>query len=131
MWDISPSVSSQEFCSQNIFYKTSCLEVGINVRSSIPLLSLNELGEMSQTITILGNFVNNPDSNSHWLIVFGKYLSLINMLCICLKHVSCHSFFSWAFEIFLINSISSFCLNFDISSHQINTVRKYILQMQS
>ena len=80
MWDISPRVSSQEFCSQNIFYKTSCLEGGINVRSSIPLLSLNELGEMSQTITILGNFVNNSDSNCPWLIVFGKYLSLINML---------------------------------------------------
>ena len=32
--------------------------------------SLNELGEKSVNLTILGKFVNKPQSNSHWLIVF-------------------------------------------------------------
>ena len=37
-------------------------------RGRIPLLSLNELGEKLQAITILGRFVNKLKSNSHWLI---------------------------------------------------------------
>ena len=37
-------------------------------RGRITLLSLNELGEKSRATIILGKFVNNPKSNSHWLI---------------------------------------------------------------
>ena len=39
-------------------------------RGRIPLLSLNELGEKSQAIIILGKFVNKLKSKSHWLIFF-------------------------------------------------------------
>ena len=42
-------------------------------RGRIPLLSLNELGEKSRATIILGKFVSKPKSNSHWLIVFGKF----------------------------------------------------------
>ena len=45
-------------------------------RGRVPLLGLNELGEKSQATIILGRFVNKPQSNSHWLIVFGKCFSL-------------------------------------------------------
>ena len=39
----------------------------------IPLLSLNELGQKSRAKIILSKFVNKPESNSDWLIVFGKF----------------------------------------------------------
>ena len=42
-------------------------------RGRIPLLSLNELGEKLQAITILGRFVNKLKSNSHWLIFFVSF----------------------------------------------------------
>ena len=45
----------------------------------MPLLSLNELGEKSRVTIILVKFVNKPQSTSHWLIVFGKYFSLVNI----------------------------------------------------
>ena len=45
----------------------------------ILLLSLNELGEKSQATIILCKFVNTPESNSHWLIVFGKCFSLVKI----------------------------------------------------
>ena len=40
-------------------------------------MSLNELGEKSQTTIILGKFVNNPQSNSHWFIVFTTFFLLV------------------------------------------------------
>ena len=48
-------------------------------RGRIPLFSLNELGEKSANLTILGKFVNKPYSISHWLIVFGKRFSLVKV----------------------------------------------------
>ena len=60
-------------------------------------MSLNELGEKSQATIILGEFVNKPKSNSHWLIVFGKCFSLV-------KTRSHNMFFSWTFDLLLINS---------------------------
>ena len=51
---------------------TSSYQVRIGT-GMIPLLSLNELKEMSQTAMILGKFVNKPKSNSHWPIFLEKY----------------------------------------------------------
>ena len=42
---------------------------------TIPFLSLNELGEKLQATIIIGKFVNKSQSNSYWLIVFGKCFS--------------------------------------------------------
>ena len=43
------------------------------------LLSFNELGEKSRETIILGKFTSKPKSNSHWLIFFGKCLSLVKI----------------------------------------------------
>ena len=47
--------------------------------SRLPLLGLNELGEKSRATIILGKFVDNPKSNSHWLKFFGKCFSLVKI----------------------------------------------------
>ena len=46
-------------------------------RLGIPVLNLNELGKKSRTTNLLDNFMSNPKSNSYWLIVFEKKLSLV------------------------------------------------------
>ena len=46
-------------------------------RLRIPVLNLNELGKKSRTTNLLDNFMSNPKSNSYWLIVFEKKLSLV------------------------------------------------------
>ena len=46
----------------------------------IPLLSMNELGEKSGATIRLGNFIITTWSNSYWLVVFGKCLSLVRIL---------------------------------------------------
>ena len=59
---------------------TSRFQVRIRILSrevGIPLLSLNELEKKSQAIIILDKFVNKP--NSHWLVVFGKCFSLMEI----------------------------------------------------
>ena len=48
-------------------------------RGRMTLFNLNELGEKSRATIILGNLVNKPQSNFHWLIVFGKYFSLVKI----------------------------------------------------
>ena len=65
----------------------------------LPLLSLNELGEKSQSAITLGKFSTKSQSNSYWLIVFGKCFSLVKI-----KACSQDVFFSWSFDLILINS---------------------------
>ena len=62
---------------------TSSFRVGLLnfvIGGRISLLSLNELGEKSQATIILSKFVNKLQAKSYWLIVFGKYFSLIKIL---------------------------------------------------
>ena len=62
-------------------------------------MSLNELGEKLWGTIVLGKFVNNPESNSHWLLLFGKCFHWSKF-----KARSHDIFFSWTFDLILINS---------------------------
>ena len=90
IWDILQGVSSLEVQLTRKFL----------VRyDRIPLFRLNELGEKLQATIILGKFVNKSYANSHWLIVFGKCFPLVKI-----KARSHDVFFSWVFNLFLINT---------------------------
>ena len=65
----------------------------------IPLLSLNKLGEKSRATIILGKYVNNPKSNSHWLIFLENVFHWSKF-----KARSRDKLFSGPFDFLLINS---------------------------
>ena len=62
-------------------------------------LSSNELKENSGATINSSKLVNKSESNSYWLIVFGKCFSLVKF-----KARSHDIFFPWSFVLLLINS---------------------------
>ena len=68
-------------------------------RGTIPPLSLNELGEKSQATIILGKFVSKQSQT-----LIGLYFSESFFHCSKFKARSHDVFFSWTFDLLLINS---------------------------
>ena len=89
---------------------------------SLPLLSLNELGEKSQAAIILSKFVNKPKPNSYRLIAFGICFSLVEI------QWEFTIFFSRIFDLLLINSSRYLLLGVYFSLYQKNAVYKYKLK---
>ena len=59
-----------EFSSQELFLLD--MTISLQIIILIDLLILTELGEKLGATIVLSNFVNKLQSNSYWLIVFGK-----------------------------------------------------------
>ena len=69
-----------KFCTSLVHKKSFSLIWQVVFKGGrVPLLSFNELTEKAPSIIILRKFIIKSSSNSHWLIVFGKYFSLLKM----------------------------------------------------
>ena len=89
----------------------------------IPLLCLNELSKKLQATIIFGNFVNNPLSNSYWVIAFRKPFSLVKIW-----NSFMWAFLSWTFDLLFINSSRYFSFEFlllTLSKKEILCVNKW------
>ena len=86
-------------------------------------MSFNELGEMSRTKIVLGNFVNinkNP-----WLIVFGKCFSLVKTSSAFLTYSFDEFFISFDLLLIFLAVSKEIMIS---TMHQGNVVRKYIFE---
>ena len=84
-------------------------------------MRLNELDKKSRVTVFVGNFANHAYLNSYWVIVFGKYFWLVELV-----HVK-YSFHELLI-IFWLTLVNNFYLKFAFSLHVRNTSRKCILQ---
>ena len=82
---------------------------------------MNDLGEKSRGTIILGQFVNKPWSNSHWFIVLENVFNWSNV-----KARSHDLFFSWTFDLLLINSSRYLVFRVYFSPCQRNIVCEWI-----
>ena len=89
---------------------------------------MNEVGEKSQATIIVGKFVNKPQSNSLWLIVFGNSFHWSKR---AFHARSRDMFFSWTFDLLLINSSRYLLFTAYFSPHQRNIACEYKLHVNT